>query len=183
MFKKFIDNGGYIYYTIECPISYCMITDCCTSEVKMESNDYENDNLIAFREALMEFDAVYARFAKKCGLSETEYWSLLFISEGIVTQSEISEKLSLSRQTLNSAFKQLVKKGLVRLETLENNQRVKNAILTTEGQNFVNTNIVRMQKLEEKAWKSMAKEDRSALIRLICRYSSLIEASLGAGMK
>lgn len=140
-----------------------------------ELGDYD---LATFREASMEFDAAYARFAKACGLSETEYWSLLLISEGTITQSEISEKLSLSRQTLNSAFKQLIKKGLVRLETLENNQRTKNAILTTEGQLFVNKNITQMHKLEEKAWRSMTEEERRMLTRLTRKYSKLIEEAL-----
>lgn len=72
--------------------------------------------LAAFREATMELDNLYSRFPKSCGLSEAEYWSLLLIYEGIVTQSRISEQLFLSRQTLNSAFKQLQKKGLIRLE-------------------------------------------------------------------
>lgn len=156
-----------------------MKMDNYTSEAEMGRNDYDdNNNLIAFREVLMEFDAVYAKFAKNCGLSETEYWSLLLISEGVITQSEISEKLSLSRQTLNSAFRQLIKKGLLHLETLENNQRVKKAILTMEGQEIVNKNIVKMRRLEEKAWKSMTEEEREALIGLIRKYSSLVEDAL-----
>lgn len=155
-----------------------MITDNYASEAEMENTDYDDNNLIAFREAAMEFDSVYARFAKNCGLSETGYWSLLLISEGITSQSEISEKLSLSRQTLNSAFKQLIKKGLVRLETLENNQRVKKAILTMEGQEFVNKNIVKMHRLEENAWMSMTKDERCALTRLTRKYSRLVEEAL-----
>lgn len=144
----------------------------------MGNTDYDDHKLIAFREAAMEFDSVYARFAKNCGLSETEYWSLLLISEGITTQSELSEKLSLSRQTLNSAFKQLIKKGLVRLETLENNQRVKKAILTAEGKCFVEKNIAKMHKLEENAWVSMTEEERCALTRLTRKYCRLVEQAL-----
>ena len=53
--------------------------------------------LAAFREATMELDNLYSRFPKSCGLSEAEYWSLLLIYEGIVTQSRISEQLFLSR--------------------------------------------------------------------------------------
>lgn len=66
----------------------------------------------------MELDSVYSLFPKACGLSQAEYWSLLLVYEGVETQSEISDLLFLSRQTLNSAFKQLKKKGLVRLEPL-----------------------------------------------------------------
>ncbi len=144
----------------------------------MKKTDYDDHNLVAFQEATMEFDSVYARFAKNCGLSETEYWSLLLISEGITTQSEISEKLSMNRQTINSAFKQLIKKDLIRLETLENNQRVKKAILTTEGKNFVEKNIVKMYELEEKAWMSMTEEERGALTRLTRKYSRLLKEAL-----
>lgn len=61
--------------------------------------------LAAFREATMELDNLYSVFPKSCGLSEAEYWSLLLIYEGIATQSQISDRLFLSRQTLNSAFK------------------------------------------------------------------------------
>ena len=87
----------------------------------------------SFRDASMEFDSVYGLLARSCGLSGTEYWALVLIREGVVTQREISEQLSLSRQTLNSAFKLLIKKGLIRLEPLEHDQRSKRAILTQAG--------------------------------------------------
>ena len=96
----------------------------------MDKNSETPKTLTAFREATMELDNLYSLFPKFCGLSEAEYWSLLFIYEGIVTQSQISDQLFLSRQTLNSAFKQLRKKGLIRLEPYEDNQRSKQAFLT-----------------------------------------------------
>lgn len=145
----------------------------------MGKTAYGDYDLNAFREATLEFDAVYTRFAKNCGLSETEYWSLLSISEGVTTQSEISEKFSMNRQTINSAFKQLIKKGLIRLEILESNQRVKKASLTTEGKSFVEKNIVKMYELEEKAWMSMTKEERGTLTKLTRKYSSLVQEALG----
>lgn len=144
----------------------------------MGNTAYDDYDLNAFREATLEFDAVYAKFAKNCGLSETEYWSLLSISEGITTQSEISEWLSINRQTINSAFKQLIKKGLIHLETLESNQRVKKAILTTDGKKFVEKNIVKMYELEEKAWMSMTEEERGTLTKLTRKYSKLVKEAL-----
>ncbi len=97
----------------------------------------------------MEFDAVYGMLAKSCGLSEPEFWSLILIHEGVETQREISAQLSLSRQTLNSAFKQLVRKGLIRLSPLEHDQRSKRALLTQEGRRFVESTIARPG-----AWRS-----------------------------
>ncbi len=134
--------------------------------------------LAAFREATMELDNLYSHFPKSCGLSEAEYWSLLLIYEGIVTQSRISEQLFLSRQTLNSAFKQLQKKGLIRLEPYQDNLRSKRAFLTEAGKAFVEENVLRMHRVEERAWQHMSQEDQAVLTALIRKFSSCIRKEL-----
>lgn len=118
----------------------------------------------------MELDNVYSLFSKACGLSEAEYWSLLLIYEGVATQSQISDQLFLSRQTLNSAFKQLRKKGLIRLEPYEENQRSKQAFLTDLGKPFVEKYVVQMHKIEEKAWGQMNEEEQSMLTELTRKF-------------
>ena len=134
--------------------------------------------LAAFREATMELDNLYSRFPKSCGLSEAEYWSLLLIYEGIVTQSRISEQLFLSRQTLNSAFKQLQKKGLIRLEPYQDHLRSKRAFLTEAGKAFVEENVLRMHRVEERAWQHMSQEDQAVLTALTRKFSSCIRKEL-----
>ena len=134
--------------------------------------------LAAFREATMELADLYSRFPQSCGLSEAEYWSLLLIYEGIVTQSRISEQLFLSRQTLNSAFKQLQKKGLIRLEPYQDNLRSKRAFLTEAGKAFVEENVLRMHRVEERAWQHMSQEDQAVLTALIRKFSSCIRKEL-----
>ena len=134
--------------------------------------------LAAFREATMELDNLYSRFPKSCGLSEAEYWSLLLIYEGIVTQSRISEQLFLSRQTLNSAFKQLQKKGLICLEPYQDNLRSKRAFLTEAGKAFVEENVLRMHRVEERAWQHMSQEDQAVLTALTRKFSSCIRKEL-----
>ena len=130
--------------------------------------------LAAFREATMELDSVYSLFPKACGLSQAEYWSLLLVYEGVETQSEICDLLFLSRQTLNSAFKQLKKKGLVRLEPYEENQRAKRAFLTERGKEFVSSYVVRMHFVEEQAWSRMTGEEQKQLTDLTKKYSRLL---------
>lgn len=137
----------------------------------------EQDNsstLKAFRETTMELDNLYYIFAKSCGLSESEYWSLLLIHEGVVTQSEISEQLFLSRQTLNSSFKQLVKKGLIVLETNEKNQRTKRAVLTEKGRDVVEKQVVNMHRTEELAWEKLTEDEQSALVRLTRKFTDAV---------
>ncbi len=136
------------------------------------------DSLKLFRETTMELDKIYSLFSKSCGLSEPEYWSLLLIYEGVVTQSKISEKLSLSRQTLNSAFKQLIKKGLVYLKPYENDQRTKEAILTDKGIDFVEKNLIFMHRTEELAWQKMTREEQNTLAELSGKFRDLLKEVL-----
>ena len=136
------------------------------------------ETLESFREATMRMDNVYSRFSKICGLSDAEYWSLLMIYEGGATQSQISGQLFLSRQTLNSAFKQLRKKGLVRLEPYAENQRSKQAFLTDAGKEFVEKYVLQMHRLEEQAWKMMEREERAALTTLTQKFTDLLQLLL-----
>ena len=142
------------------------------------AKEKENNSLIAFREATMELDNIYSRFPKSCGLSEAEYWSLLLIYEGAATQSEISSQLFMSRQTLNSTFKLLRRKGLVRLEPYEENQRSKQALLTEEGKRFVEENVLQMHRIEEKAWQKLDSDDAKMLTKKKKKYGDLIKEEL-----
>ena len=132
--------------------------------------------LDAFRDASMACEAIYNALAKACGLSGPEYWSLVLIHEGVVTQGEISRQLCLSRQTLNSAFKLLIKKGLIRLEPLPQDQRSKQAILTQRGQAFVREHIVRMEDLE--ARQALSPKEQAELTRLTRRFNAAMTAAL-----
>lgn len=127
-----------------------------------------------FRETTRELDNLYSVFPKSFGLSEPEYWSLLLIYEGVVTQSRISRQLFLSRQTLNSAFKQLVKKQLIVLETFEDNQRTKRAVLTAKGSELAVKLAVRMHQAEKKAWENLEKEEQELLTRLTRKYADAL---------
>ena len=134
--------------------------------------------LSGFREATMELDNIYSMFPKACNLSEAEYWSLLFIYEGTETQSAIGSRLYLSRQTLNSAFKQLQAKGLVKLMPYEDNRRSKRAVLTDSGNEFVERYVLRMHRVEERAWQKLTDGEQESLTTLIRKFSDLIRWDL-----
>ena len=73
----------------------------------MNYSHSDDSTLKSFRETYKDLERVYDSFSKICGLSNTEYWALLMIYEGVATQHDISESLCLSRQTVNSAFRRL----------------------------------------------------------------------------
>ncbi len=149
----------------------------------MEKAPLAAGSLEAFREVTMELDQIYSSlFPKTCRMPEAEYWSLLLIHEGVVTQSQISSQLSLSRQTLNSAFKQLQKKGLIRLEPYQSNQRAKQAFLTEEGEAFVKKYIFRMHQTEEKAWSRLTRQEQAQLSALTAKFRDLMLEELKAAV-
>lgn len=145
--------------------------------------DHKSHSIEAYWESYKDLDRIYSRFAKECGLSDGEYWALVMIKEGCSTQAEIREEFSLNKQTIHSAIKQLVKKGFIRLETNENNQREKKILLTKEGRDLVKDHIEAMVRLEKKAWDSMKKEEQEQLTVISQRYNELLESELEAYLK
>ena len=135
-------------------------------------------SLEAFRDASMEFDHVYDLLAKSSGLSYPEFWSLVLIRDGVMTQREISDQLSIGPQTLNSAFKLLVKKGFIRLEPLEHDQRSKRALLTRQGERYITERILPALRLEEQAWLTLTEEEQAALPRITHKLSTALRQAL-----
>ena len=85
-----------------------------------------------------EVQRLYYEISKGCGLSETAYWILvdIVVAGGSCPQGSIATCHSLSRQTVSSAMRSLVTRGLVTLERDENNRRSKIVTLTPEGRSF-----------------------------------------------
>lgn len=140
--------------------------------------DSDGGKLKLFRETYKDLEGTYDIFPKLCGLSGTEYWALSMIDEGITTQYGICEHLTLSRQTVNSAFRQLRKKGLIRLEAMDDNLRVKQVYLTEEGKAFVEKELSRMHGLEREVWQMLEEEEKDEIIRLLCKYKTLLAEKL-----
>lgn len=135
----------------------------------------ENETLKAFRQASMELDSLYASFSKRCGLSDAEYWSMILIYEGIGSQIQISRELSLSRQTINSAFHHLIQKELIILQTRGNNQRSKYASLTEKGRALIEENLDHMHSVESKVWKTFTKSEQEQLARLTKQFAEKLQ--------
>lgn len=176
-FKKDLTRPSKNSMISDVPEPYNLKSDK-KGRVAMQTSGEPDTRLESFRDVSMEFDAVYGMLAKSCGLSGTEYWALILIHERVETQREISEQLSLSRQTLNSAFKQLIRKGLIQLSPLEHDQRSKRALLTQEGRRFVESTIARTRRMEEQAWQTLTREEQADLIRLTRQFSSALRQSL-----
>ena len=96
----------------------------------------------------------------------------------MLTQRESSDQLSIGPQTLNSAFKLLVKKGFIRLEPLEHDQRSKRALLTRQGERYITERILPALRLEEQAWLTLTEEEQAALPRITHKFSTALRQAL-----
>ena len=139
---------------------------------------YKNYSIEAYWEIYKDLDRIYTRFAKACGLSDGEYWTLVMIKEGCTTQKEIWEQLSVNKQTIHSAIKQLIKKGLIQLEEKKDNRREKQILFTKEGEDFAKIYIDDMVRLEKKAWDAIEEEEQKQLLNISRKYNDLLESEL-----
>ena len=141
--------------------------------------DTDKCSIENFRYIMKELDGLYSLFIKACKLSYAEYWSLFLVSEGECTyQHEIGETLFMSKQTVNSALKQLVKKGLVQLKLSEENQRLKTIELTDKGKKFAEKYVKGLNKSEEYAWNELSKDEQNMLLKLETKFKIKFESSI-----
>ena len=143
----------------------------------------DRDELVSARalDALYQkTDKVYYEFARGCGLSETAYWILyaVEVSGGSVAQRVISEEFSYSKQTVNSALKALEAKGLIRLDFAEGSRKAKVVSLTPAGRAFSAERIVPAIEAEDRAFSSLAPEERSEFLRLARAYTEAMDREL-----
>lgn len=136
---------------------------------------YSIDN---FRALSRELDGVYDNFIVASKMASAEYWALFMICEGTNTQAEIGKQLLMSKQTVNSALKQLIEKGFVRTERDGNDLRAKRCILTEKGREIADRYIKAAFAMEDEVWENLEKDERESLIKITEKYIELSKKSL-----
>ena len=135
--------------------------------------------LAVFNQIYKEMDETYHLYAKQHGLSDANLWLLysLYESEAL-TQKEICSVWHYSPQTINSALKNLEKQGLLVLEEIPGNRKNNRVALTETGRELTETVILPLILAEQKAFRGLQKEERSALLALTQKYIKLLQAAL-----
>ena len=121
-----------------------------------------------------ENDSLYRRLARHFGLSESAFWILYTLEEfqQPVTQAQLCEYLSLSKQTINSGLKQLEQEGNIHLSSGPG--RRKYLQLTPAGRQLAERTVRPVLRAEERAFLGMAEEERASLLALERKYLSLL---------
>lgn len=132
----------------------------------------------SFRAAYKEYENTCTELSKSSGLSDAEFWIMLLVRDGIVTQKDICEQIFISKQTVNSASRQLERKGLIRLKAFDTDLRTKRIFLTEKGKDFAAAHIDSLSRAEERAWDALGEDEKRSLIQLTKKYNGLIRAEL-----
>lgn len=119
-------------------------------------------------------DGLYRRLARHFGLSDSALWILyiLEISKIPVTQAELCGYLSLSKQTINSALKQLEQGGCIRLTSGPG--RKKYLQPTAQGEQLSARTVRQILEMEERAFLGLDREERAYLLALERKHLSLL---------
>lgn len=141
--------------------------------------------LARFNGLYKELDDVYHSLARHYGLSDCALWVLYVIRETgtSYTQTQLCERLSLSKQTINSALKTLEKEGRIRLDSVAGNQKSKQVILTEEGRLFAEKTIDKVLSMELQVFEQFSAEEQAMLFRLLEVYVQQIVKAAQAEIK
>lgn len=133
-----------------------------------------------FSYLFQKYESVYFDAAKKLKIPQVSLYILhvlreirLFDQNAIITQSDLTKYLSMSKQTIHSALKRLINKGLIKLEAIEGNRKSKNIVVTNEGFELIKKSVDRLNEGKLRAFRKLEKEERDQFIKLFNKFSDI----------
>lgn len=126
-----------------------------------------------FISASKEVDDLYHMLALKFSLSDSAMWILCTMREANreLTQSEIAQEMSMSRQTVNSAIKNLEKHGYLQLAPVPGDRRNKTLSFTEKGEAFVENTVDRMLDLEHQVFAKLEVKEQEQITEILRKYT------------
>jgi DNA-binding MarR family transcriptional regulator len=122
-----------------------------------------------------ELDDIYHDISLRLGISDSVLiilYSIVEMGDGCI-QKDISEKFSISRQTINSAIKKLQSQGYITLK--QGKGRDMHIYLTPDGKKYAEDIVGPVMELENSVFKEMSPEESREFLRLTQKYVSLFQ--------
>jgi len=164
----------------------------CCPEIDISTKSYYNTirnrtegGAMTVREQLEQLDtcasrltALYGEWAKRNKMSYNAMVVLDCLNrEKECTQKQITDAWMIPKQTVNTIVKDLERKGYIGYEQIEG-KKEKRIFLTEEGKAYASDCLKGMYRLEERAWKHLDKECRTALVESNLAYVRAFEEEL-----
>jgi Transcriptional regulators len=138
----------------------------------LEKLDFR-ESLLVYNSLHKETDELYHSLARRCGFSDCALWILYIVRESgeARTQRDICGTLFMSKQTVNSALKNLEKSGYIELAPCGGDKRNKRILLTDAGRRFAESSVDRIMAMEQRAFAHFSEEERGAFLLLFRKYA------------
>lgn len=147
-----------------------------------ETKACEEIACVEFDRKLNRIDRIYSGFARACGISDCAYWMICDTAAagGTIALNRLTAEWCYSKQTINSALKTMVTRGLARLEYAEGSRKNKVVILTDEGRLFAKRYTDPAIAAELRAFGALTGGEQNVLMDLLDKYADALDAELGA---
>lgn len=126
-------------------------------------------------------DELHHHVAMHIGVPDSVMWTLRCMCGGspVCTQSGIASKLGVSKQTIGSAVRWLARRGFICMEQLPvagNNKRI---VLTPEGREFCERNIMPLLEAEEAAFSRLSTQEQEVYLSLGIKHNGYLLEEIG----
>lgn len=136
--------------------------------------------LITLNRLFNETNALYSKIAAELNLPESSFYilyTLLDIPEGC-SQRDLCMALCLTKSTVNSAVKVILRRGFVSLQRAPDSKRKKIVCLTEIGADFMIHNILPLRKAERTACLRLRYDERGELLKMSQKYIENLQTEL-----
>ena len=130
------------------------------------------EKIVVHNRLAKEIDELYQMYAKKSGMSETAFWILYCVRERKepYTQKELCDLWSYSRQTINSALKNMQAQGLIQLVLAQGNRKNKQIVLPLQGEELVKQVVDPLLQAEKRVFSKMGMDNVERYLQLEHQY-------------
>ena len=124
-----------------------------------------------------EWFEIYHKISAKFGLSDSEFLIIYALVElKLNRQKDIADYYYISKQTINSAVKKLVRTGIIELK--QSKGRDMQIIFTQSGKSFAQEKIIPIVNIEKKAMIEMGQKESQELLRLTRKHLDIFKKQI-----
>ncbi len=136
--------------------------------------------LEAINRQIKELVGIYRGIISHSGISENEFWIwyTLIIMDGEYSQQDICSCWSLSKQTVNTIVKHMVKKGLAFLEVVPGTKNRKIIRLTDAGRAYGEDLVRHVSDAEDRAFNKLPETDLLACTVIFRKYINILKEEI-----
>ena len=129
---------------------------------------------------MKQLTGIYKTAVSNLGISENEFqiWYALINMEDSLSQQDICDIWSFSKQTVNTIISHMVKNNYATLEVVPGTRNRKNIRLTEEGRKFGESIIVPISNAEVQALERIPLQERIAYLAVLEKYVKLLKKEI-----